>query len=89
MAKKKKSTNDGDKFPQKKSSPTKDRVREHINNKNDVITDADIRNATLDTEEIKEEVEKKEEELENNAEVNEGNAAEGKKKVTPWDVIDE
>jgi hypothetical protein len=88
MAKKKAPTVDGDKIPQKKSTNTKRRVREHISNKNDVITDDDIKNSKLDTDEIKEEIEKKEDELENNAEVNEGNEAQGKKKVTPWDVLD-
>lgn len=89
MAKKKTPTRDGDKIPQKKSSLTKRRVREHINDKNDVITDDDIKNASMDIEEVKEEIERKEDELESNAEVNEGNEAKGKKKVTPWDVLDE
>lgn len=89
MAKKNAPKTDGDKIPQKKNSATKQRIREHISNKHDIITDDDIKNAKVDLGEIKEEVERKEEELESNAKVNEGNEAEGKKKVTPWDVLDE
>jgi hypothetical protein len=88
MAKKKAPPADGDKIPQKKSTNTKRRVREHISDKNDIITDDDIKSSRIDIEEVKEEIEKKETELENNAEVNEGNEAGGKKKVTPWDVLD-
>ena len=84
-------TQNGDNIPQKKknkSNSIKDRVRKHVNNKDDKITDDDIRNAEIDTGEQNEEIEKKENELEKNSEVNEGNQKEGRSKVTPWDVLD-
>jgi hypothetical protein len=92
MAKQVITRTDGENIPQKTKktkSTLKDKVRKHITDINDVISDEDIRDAQIDTSTIKEEVEKKEEELEKNAEVNEGNEKEGKKKVTPWDVLDE
>lgn len=89
MAQKRKLKKDGDKIPHKSNSTARDRVRQHITNIDDVITDEDIRNAGIDTTEIKQDINKKESELKKNAKVNEGSEAEGKKKITPWDVIDE
>jgi hypothetical protein len=83
---------DGDKIPQKskkKQTTLKDKVRKHITDINDVISDEDIRDAQPDTVTIENEVEKKKKELEKNSEVNEGNEKEGKKPITPWDVLDE
>ncbi|HEX7902726.1 MAG TPA: hypothetical protein VF487_02525 [Chitinophagaceae bacterium] len=80
----------GDKIPHKRSESEKlkDKVRKHVSDINDVISDDDIRNSKTDTEEeLKEEVEKKEDELV--ATANDGDKNTGKKNITPWDVLDE
>lgn len=85
-----KAIKDGDKIPRKRSQSDKlkDKVRKHVSDINDVISDDDIRNSKTDTEEeLKEEVEKKEDELIGSA--NEGDKNMGKKNITPWDVLDE
>ena len=79
----------GDKIPRKRSESDKlkDKVRKHVSDINDVISDDDIRNSKPDTEdELKEEVEKKEDEL---VVKTEGDKNIGKKNITPWDVLDE
>jgi hypothetical protein len=85
-------TPDGDNIPQKKKrkrTTLKEKVHKHITDINDVISEEDIRDAQIDKGSMETDIEKKEEELENNAEVNGGNAKEGKKKVTSWDVLNE
>jgi hypothetical protein len=91
MAKQTRPLTSGDNIPQKtkKGLTTKEKVRKHVSDINDVITDEDIRDSHIGTTDIEAEVEKKKKELESNAEVNEGNEKEGKKAVTPWDVLDE
>jgi hypothetical protein len=92
MQKQTKPVTSGDNIPQKKKKQIsiKEKVRKHITDINDVISDEDIRDAQPDTGIIAEEIDKKEFELEQNAEVNEGNEKEEEKKpVTPWDVLNE
>jgi hypothetical protein len=88
MAKQVRASRNGDNIPQKKKlTRLKEKVRKHINDINDVITDEDIRTSIPDNTEINREIEKKEKELEENAKVNEGNAKDGNTPLTPWDVI--
>jgi hypothetical protein len=92
MAKQAAINSSGEKIPQKKGKSTKlkDKVRKHITDINDVITDDDIRTSFPDNAEINKEIEKKEKELKENAKVNEGNKKDNEKApVTPWDVINE
>ena len=91
MAKQAKAPTSGDNIPQKKKGISlKAKVRKHITDINDVISDADIRDARPETtEEITEHAQQMEKELEKNAEVNDGNAKDGKKNLTPWDVLNE
>ncbi len=80
----------GNKIPHKSKKPisSKEKVRLHVNDINDLITDDDIRNAKPDTEHIKEAIDEKTEELSENSKVNEG-VPDEKKKITPWDIINE
>ena len=89
MAKQVRTSRIGENIPQKKKiSKLKEKVRKHITDINDVITDEDIRTSIPDNTEINKEIEKKEKELEDNAKVNEGNEKDnGKTPLTPWDVI--
>ncbi|HSU26867.1 MAG TPA: hypothetical protein VLJ68_00675 [Chitinophagaceae bacterium] len=63
-----------------KKQSLKEKVRKHINDKNDVITDEDIRNADVGSEVVKELHIDKEEILTEKSK---------KKKATPWDVLEE
>ena len=64
---------------------TQNKIKRHINDIKDVITEDDIANAKIPGEEapvVQSEVEKEE-----NKDKNQGNPGEGKP-ITPWDVID-
>lgn len=88
MAKQARAARNGDKIPQKKkSTKLKDKVRKHITDINDVITDEDIRTSIPDNAEINKEIERKTQELDENAKVNEGNKKGDGEPLTPWDVI--
>lgn len=90
MAKQVRAGRNGENLPQKKKiTKLKEKVRKHINDINDVITDEDIRTSLPDNTEINKEIEKKEKELEENSKVNEGNKKNGETPLTPWDVIKE
>lgn len=91
MAKQVRTSRNGENIPQKKKlTRLKEKVRKHINDINDVITDEDIRTSIPDNAEINKEIEKKEKEFEENAKVNEGNQKDGgNTPLTPWDVIKE
>ncbi len=64
----------------KKKQTLKEKVRKHINDKNDVITDEDILNSDVGSEVVKELHIDKEEILEEKSK---------KKKATPWDILEE
>jgi hypothetical protein len=91
MPKQPKKTPNGDKLPQKKDAKNslKDKMRKHIHDINDVITDADIRDADISNTTTEEDINQKEKELKENARFNEGNAGSDKTKITPWDTLDE
>jgi hypothetical protein len=88
MAKQVRTSRNGENIPQKtKTTKLKEKVRKHIADINDVITDEDIRTSLPDNAEMNKEIEKKEKELEENAKVNEGNKKDGETPLTAWDVI--
>jgi len=91
MAKQVRTSRNGENIPQKKKiSKLKEKVRKHITDINDVITEEDIRTSIPDNTDITKEVDKKEQELEENAKVNDGNEKDnGKTPLTPWDVVKE
>lgn len=60
-------------------------VHEHLNNKDDHITDEDIKNAKINIEENELERDESRQPNENNGAENEA----GKESVTPWDIIDD
>ena len=69
------------KGPEKKKKATlRDRVRKHVGDKNDKITDEDIRDANVGDKEVKEE----------EAEAAEmAKSVKKNKKITPWEILDE
>lgn len=91
MAKQARKQTSGDNIPQKKKKTVsaREKVRKHISDINDVISEDDIRNVTVDKKDEERTIEKKEDMLEENSKMNEGNQKEGKKSITPWDVLDE
>jgi hypothetical protein len=74
-------------LPQTKSISK--RVHEHLKNKNDHITDADIRNATINPNENELEIKNENApDNERNIENDDDKKKEETKVITPWDVID-
>jgi len=72
----------------KKKGPKalKDRVHQHLNDKNDVITDEDMRNIKVGEESVEEDPEFKED-LEDAEEL--AKAIKEKKQSTPWTILGE
>jgi len=75
-------TNPGDKKPKRKKGETLDeKVQRHIKDKDDVITEEDLRDVVIGG--ITRAEEEEGEEL-----ADELNEASKKKKTTPWDILD-
>src|SRR3954469_18505430 len=74
------------------TKPISEKVHEHLRNKNDHISDADIRNAAINPNE--KELENEKENISNEGVENNNNITLNDKKkeenkiITPWDVVD-